>query len=235
MARIRSISPELRTSETCAEWTREARYAWVLLWGYLDDHGRGIDNAKIIAADCFPLDDDVTAALMGEWLDLFEAAGSICRYEYENKRYMHATKWGHWQKPQHPSKVRIPPCPEHEPAPLLKFEGERQKELMKVSGNPHEDLGRVSPTSKEGEGELSRRGSAPAVKPQKPPRCSRHSSSPNPPACGPCKELRLAWEAKDNLERPALTVVPKALACPDHRGQLAGTCSNCAADRKAVG
>jgi hypothetical protein len=60
MARIRSVSPGLRTSETAAQWDREARYAWVLLWGYLDDYGRGVDNAKVIAADCFPLDDDVS-------------------------------------------------------------------------------------------------------------------------------------------------------------------------------
>jgi hypothetical protein len=60
MARIRSVSPGLRTSETAAQWDREARYAWVLLWGYLDDYGRGVDNPKVIAADCFPLDDDVS-------------------------------------------------------------------------------------------------------------------------------------------------------------------------------
>ena len=41
MARIRSIKPELRTSLTAAEWPREVRYFWVLLWGYLDDHGYG--------------------------------------------------------------------------------------------------------------------------------------------------------------------------------------------------
>ena len=43
MARIRSIKPELRTSLTVATWPREARYFWVLLWGYLDDHGYGLD------------------------------------------------------------------------------------------------------------------------------------------------------------------------------------------------
>jgi hypothetical protein len=210
MARNRSVSPELRTSETCAAWPREARYAWVLLWGYLDDYGRGLDNARIIAADLFPLDDDVSPALMGEWLDLYEQAGSICRYEHDGKRWMHATKWGHWQKPQHPSKVRQPPCPEHEAEALALYELAAQAELMKVSGKSHESLMTVSPTSKEGEREgevekeLSRRGSQPAAKPPKAPRCFRHSSPSlkSTPPCGECKELRIRWENSENLDKP---------------------------------
>jgi hypothetical protein len=235
MARIRSVSPELRTSETCAAWSRETRYAWVLLWGYLDDHGRGQDNAKVIAADCFPLDDDVTGEVMAGWLDAFEAAGSICRYEHDGKRWLHATKWGHWQKPQHPSKVRQPPCSEHEPDALAAYETEQRQALMKVSGKSHEALVTVSPTSKEGEGEkeLSRRGSAPAAQPPKPPRCFRHSSPAlkTRPPCGECKELRIAWENGNNLDRPALAAVPKQLACPEHPGQFAGSCSPCRSER----
>src|SRR3954453_17881669 len=104
MARIRSVSPGLRTSETAAQWDREARYTWVLLWGYLDDYGRGVDNAKVIAADCYPLDDDVSPQMMRGWLDLYQAAGSTCHYEFEGKRYLHVLNWSEHQKPQHPSK-----------------------------------------------------------------------------------------------------------------------------------
>ena len=71
MARIRSVKPELRTSLTAAEWPREVRYFWVLLWGYLDDHGRGVDEPRLIKADCFPLDDDLTAADIEKWLEMF--------------------------------------------------------------------------------------------------------------------------------------------------------------------
>ena len=76
MARIRSVKPEIRKSLTVGAWPREVRLAWVYLWGYLDDYGRGQDNARVIAADCFPLDDDVTHELMGHWLDLFEATAA---------------------------------------------------------------------------------------------------------------------------------------------------------------
>ena len=40
MARIRSVKPALRTSRVVASWPWPVRYFWVLLWGYLDDHGR---------------------------------------------------------------------------------------------------------------------------------------------------------------------------------------------------
>jgi hypothetical protein len=137
MARIRSVSPDLRTSETTAEWPREARYAWVLLWGYCDDYGRGLDNVKVIAADLFPLDDDVSPALMGEWLSLFESAGSLCRYEADGKRWLHCLNWGEYQKPQHPGKMRVPPCPDHEPAAHEKWSSEHARwsheSLMRIS------------------------------------------------------------------------------------------------------
>ena len=71
MARIRSVKPELRTSLTVADWPREVRYFWVLLWGYLDDHGRGVDETRLIRSDCFPYDDDLTASDIDKWLELF--------------------------------------------------------------------------------------------------------------------------------------------------------------------
>ncbi|MFL5913914.1 MAG: hypothetical protein ACJ768_25540 [Gaiellaceae bacterium] len=208
-----------------------ARYAWVLLWGYLDDYGRGLDNARVMAADLFPLDDEVTGTRMGEWLELWADAGSVCRYEHEGKRYLHALNWGDYQRPQHPGKVRIPPCKEHEAVALAEFEAAREATHRKSSGKSHEGFVRVSPTSKEEEEELGvrrRRGRQSLT-----PRCARHANSPNPPKCGDCKDARLTWERNQDPQ-PALSVLPPALVCPEHPGQLAGTCNGCAADRKAA-
>lgn len=115
MARIRSVKPELRTSLTAAEWPREVRYFWVLLWGYLDDHGRGVDEPRLIKADCFPLDDDLTAADIDKWLEMLAAPrddepASICRYAIGGRRYLHVPRWTNHQKPQHPSDSKIPSC-----------------------------------------------------------------------------------------------------------------------------
>jgi hypothetical protein len=117
MARIRSVKPELRTSLTVAAWPREVRYAWVLLWGYLDDHGRGRDDIRLIVADLFPLDRDVTEKKMGRWLDLWANSDDpvICRYETAGQTFLHAIKWTSHQRPSHPTDSRIPPCPIHEP------------------------------------------------------------------------------------------------------------------------
>jgi hypothetical protein len=119
MARIRSIKPELRTSLTVAAWPREVRYAWVLLWGYLDDHGRGRDDIRLIVADLFPLDRDVTEKKMAKWLDLWAGGDDpvICRYETAGQTYLHAIKWTNHQRPSHPTDSRIPPCPTHDPLP----------------------------------------------------------------------------------------------------------------------
>jgi len=108
MARIRSIKPELRTSEVVASWPIPVRYFWVLLWGYADDHGRGKDNARLIKADAFPLDDDVTAAEVEEWMSLLAADGVIVRYQVGGERFFQVTNWLEHQRPQHPSASKIP-------------------------------------------------------------------------------------------------------------------------------
>jgi hypothetical protein len=92
--------------------------------------------------------------MMRDWLDQYEAAGSTCRYEFEGKRYLHVLNWSDHQKPQHPSKARIVPCPKHEPGAHQEVAGGPRAEHAKVSGDPHEGLVRVSPTSRGG-GEVS--------------------------------------------------------------------------------
>lgn len=122
MARIRQVKPELRKSLTAAEWPREVRYAWVLLWGYLDDHGRGVDDLRLIVADLFPLDQDVTATKIDKWLNKIAETKTaeddvppLCRYEVNERKYLHATNWTKHQRVQHAMDSRIPRCPVHEP------------------------------------------------------------------------------------------------------------------------
>ena len=124
MARIRSVKPELRRSLTVAAWPRDVRYAWVLLWGYLDDHGRGVDDIRLLVADLFPLDRDVTERKLEGWLARMcekpehdpEESPALCRYEVRGRRYLHAVKWTSHQRVSHPMESRIPPCPTHEEA-----------------------------------------------------------------------------------------------------------------------
>lgn len=119
MARIRSVKPEIRRSLTVADWKREVRLAWVYLWMYLDDEGRGLDDMRLVVAELFPLDRDVTERKMDGWLTLMATTKTaeddtppLCRYEVAGRRYLHATKWSH-QKISHPQKSRLPSCPIH--------------------------------------------------------------------------------------------------------------------------
>ena len=108
MARIRSIKPEIRISEKVNSWPVEIRYFWIMLWGYVDDHGRGRDNAKLIVADSYPLDDAITHKDVEGWLSVLERSGVIYRYEVDGSRYLLITNWLEHQRPAHPAKSVIP-------------------------------------------------------------------------------------------------------------------------------
>ena len=132
MARIRSIKPEIRTSEKVNSWPVELRYFWIMLWGYVDDHGRGRDNSKLIVADTYPLDDSVSHKDVERWLKILEHDKVIRRYEVGGKRFMLILNWREHQRPSHPARSVIP-----EPEPLEHKGGED-------SGNPPEDCARIT-------------------------------------------------------------------------------------------
>ena len=143
MARIRSIKPELRTDLTVAAWPIPVRYAWVLLWGYLDDYGRGRDDPRLLKADLFPLDDAITAKKLAGWVATMAADGCVCRYEVDGDHYLHALHWGRHQRPSHPLPSRIPPCPTHEiaedcgklPEDVAQTSEKRSPEQVVVAGS----------------------------------------------------------------------------------------------------
>lgn len=123
MARIRSVKPEIRTDLTVGSWPIPVRYAWVLLWGYFDDQGRGRDDLRLLVADLFPLDRDVTEKRLNGWLNLMAtsscdgAAPPLCRYDVDGHRYLHAVKWSRHQRINRPTTSRLPPCPIHDKEP----------------------------------------------------------------------------------------------------------------------
>jgi hypothetical protein len=84
------------------------RYFWVLLWGYVDDYGRGKDNPKLIKADCFPLDEHITSEVIDGWLWLLSDAGVVIRYEVDGVQYLAVKNWAEHQKPQHAGKDLFP-------------------------------------------------------------------------------------------------------------------------------
>lgn len=225
MARIRSIKPELRSSEKVNSWPIEVRYFWVLLWGYCDDFGRGKDNARLIVADAFPLDDSITAEQVDEWLAMLSDAGVIVRYEIAGGRYFYVTNWTEHQKVQHPSKSAIP-APES------------------VSVEPPEILMSVyRETHPRGEGEQgagSREGEATTVA-EPPMFCDKHPTGSRGAPCGPCGDARQVHQIWQKSQKPPPTPIPprkRAAAqyeCPKHPGYpLNPECESCKREAHAA-
>lgn len=159
MARIRSIKPELRTSITVSAWPREVRYFFVLLWGYFDDYGRGVDDELLIASDCFPRDRDITPERVDDWLELIAESGPLCRYEVDGRRYLHAPNWREHQKPSHPTRSKIPPCPDDEPDDFKKWRELNPQRLRNRSRKSREGFQKIPEAPTEGSGSYSGRTS----------------------------------------------------------------------------
>jgi hypothetical protein len=80
----------------------------VLLWGYVDDHGKAKDNPLLVKADCFPLDEDITGDTIDGWLWVLEQSGVIVRYQVSGVNYLAIKNWAEHQKPQHPTADSFP-------------------------------------------------------------------------------------------------------------------------------
>jgi len=115
MARKRMVSPELLTSITVASLPIAARYAFVSLWMYLDDEGRGKDNADLIRAHTWPLDPNYNVRKVATDLRLMEERGLVCRYEVDGCGYLHSPTWTEHQTINRPTRSKLPPCKEHSP------------------------------------------------------------------------------------------------------------------------
>jgi len=109
MARIRTIKPEFFTSETIAALSREARLTFIGLWTQADDHGRAVDNPRILAGALWPLDDDVTPTDVSLHIHNLAELGLIERYEVDGRRYLLICGWDEHQRmnrkasPKHPA------------------------------------------------------------------------------------------------------------------------------------
>jgi hypothetical protein len=116
MARMRMVKPEMRKSLTVSAWPIAVRWTFVGLLGYLDDHGRGLDELRLLKAELYPLDDDMTARKIDNHIATLVDNGPVCRYSVDGKRFLHITSWTEHQKVSHAADSRIPPCPIHDKA-----------------------------------------------------------------------------------------------------------------------
>ncbi len=111
MAKIRTIKPEMKSSETVAKLSIHARLLFIWLITEADDEGRLLDNAKTISGTCFPLDEDIETKDVSGWLAEIAEVGLIRRYRKDGKNIIQLVSWLEHQRisPTHRSKSIYPP------------------------------------------------------------------------------------------------------------------------------
>jgi hypothetical protein len=110
MPRIRSIKPDFFTSLTIADLTYEQRLTFIGLWTHVDDEGRCVDDARLIKAAIWPLDDR-SAADVEKDLGALSECSLILRYSLNQKRYLAVRSWSEHQKINRPTASKLPPPP----------------------------------------------------------------------------------------------------------------------------
>lgn len=127
MARIRTIKPALFSSRTVSGYSDALFRTFVGLFCYVDDKGRGEDDADLIKSEIAPRIKRKTPQLIERHLAELTADADppLCRYEVDGVRYLHLLNFvktdrhdGH-QRINRPTKSKIPPCPKHEPEGLF--------------------------------------------------------------------------------------------------------------------
>jgi hypothetical protein len=142
MARIRSIKPDFFQSEKIATLPLSTRLLFIGMWTHADDNGCMVDNAKLINAAVWPLEDDPLETLRRTQEDLrrLSSAHLIARYVTGNRRLIFITGWDEHQKVSHPGKQRYP-RPTVEQLEAATCENDESPEgLGSPSGDSPEDL-----------------------------------------------------------------------------------------------
>jgi hypothetical protein len=116
VARIRTIKPEFFTSLAIADLTPERRLSFIGLWTHVDDEGRCVDDARLIKAAIWPLDDRTAEDVESDLRALSESS-LITRYTFNRKRYLAVTNWHEHQRISRPTESKLPAPEDGEPTP----------------------------------------------------------------------------------------------------------------------
>ena len=219
MARIRTIKPDAFKSESLSAIPRGARWTFAGLWTYVDDSGVGRADARLIAAELYPLDDRTTVADVEDDLSQLTDAGCIHTYMSGGKVYLHIPEFLRHQRISHPSQSYLPPC-----SCLISGESrEPSGGLPEPSAMSGANLPEPSGLKGKGKGREKEREGERASAPRPHRSCAQHPNGTDDP-CGRCKDARTAHDTW----RPPTFTGPRT-KCGDHPQHPALNCPECAA------
>src|ERR1039458_9914687 len=110
MSSIRTLKPEYWASESLAKLPRDVRSTFQVLWTEADCAGRGKAASKVLASHIWPWDDELSADVIEEFLQILEASDHIVLYVVEGTRYYAVTNWKKHQSSSYTQGTsRIPP------------------------------------------------------------------------------------------------------------------------------
>lgn len=106
--RIRTVKPAFWTSPDVTSLPIPTRLHFIGLWNYSDDHGRGVDDVRLIKAALWPMDDKVTTRTVESMQAELARQGVIERYEVAGRRYFAIRSWPRHQRVDRPQPSTIP-------------------------------------------------------------------------------------------------------------------------------
>ena len=142
MARIRSIKPSFFHSLTIASLSFSARLTFIGLWTYADDEGKGVDDARLIKSQLWPLDDKHTLRKVSQDMEDLAARGLITRYTVGSRDFFAISAWKEHQNINRPQDSSSPDPTEFTERSVKDhgaLKGERKgKERNGLEGPPRE-------------------------------------------------------------------------------------------------
>jgi hypothetical protein len=108
MARNRLIKKEFFRDEKVGSLPLGTRLLFISMWIQADDSGNAVADPRLMRAEAFPFDDEISVANVEEWIGLLEKLGMVRRYESSGQRYLNICKFKKHQVINRPSEFRHP-------------------------------------------------------------------------------------------------------------------------------
>ncbi|MGM9454748.1 hypothetical protein ACTAZI_15600 [Legionella bozemanae] len=102
MSRIRTIKPELWTSEQVSSCSLQARLLFIGMWNFCDDNGVHHASCKRLKMEVFP-GDNFTEKNISDWIKELIQNRLVMEYEKEGKSYWIVTGWKKHQRIERPT------------------------------------------------------------------------------------------------------------------------------------